>query len=293
MALAELAARQWGVVSLAQVRALGISAGAVEHRLLTGRLHRVHRGVYAVGHAHLGPEARRLAAVLASGPGAVLSHRSAAAHWKLLPELTGPVEVTAPASRHGVAGIRLHRARSLDARDTTRHETIPITTVPRTLLDLASTADAQDLEQAIAQAQRLRRCSDRALAGAIARANGHRGTRTLRETATQGAAFTRSRFERRFLALLRRHHLPAPKVNHPLAAPDHRRLEVDFHWPAHGLVVETDGWESHGTRHAFEQDRRRDAALTAAGYRVVRFTWWTDPHEAVRRLQPLLTSGGA
>jgi predicted transcriptional regulator of viral defense system len=139
VALAELAERQSGVVSLAQLRALGLGPRAVQQRASAGRLRRLHRGVYAVGHGVLRREGRRLAAVLACRDGAVLSHRSAAAHWGLLETQAALIDVTAPRGRHGGQGIRLHRSRSLDARDTTKHEGIPITKVPRTLLDLAAT----------------------------------------------------------------------------------------------------------------------------------------------------------
>ena len=136
VAVAELAESQFGVVSLAQLRGLGLGDRGVRHRVRAGRLRRLHRGVYAVGHGMLRPEGRRLAAVLACGEGAVLSHVSAAAHWDLLESAAARVDVTAPVTRAGMPGIRLHRSRSLDARDTTKHEGIPITKVPRTLLDL-------------------------------------------------------------------------------------------------------------------------------------------------------------
>jgi predicted transcriptional regulator of viral defense system len=138
-ALAELAERQWGVVSLEQLRASGFGDGAIKSRARSGRLHRLHRGVYAVGHRSLRREGRFVAAVLACGPGAVLSHRSASWHWGLLGTDQAAVDVTARRGRRGGPGVRLHRARSLDARDTTTHRGIPITTVARTLLDLAAT----------------------------------------------------------------------------------------------------------------------------------------------------------
>ena len=143
-ALAELADRQWGVV-------------------------------YAVGHRALRAEGRRPAAVLACGPGAVLSHRSAAAHWGLLPTDQVGIDVTAPATRHGIPGIRLHRPRSLDAQDTTNHQAIPITTVHRTLLDLAASTRADQLERALAQTMHLQLYDHRAITDVITRSNGHRG----------------------------------------------------------------------------------------------------------------------
>jgi predicted transcriptional regulator of viral defense system len=175
VALAELAARQWGVVSLAQLGALGIGARAAQRRAQAGRLRRVHRGVYAVGGAVLPREGRWLAAVMACGPGAVLSHVSASVHWNLLNHDAPRPEVTAPASRHPIPGIRLHRSDSLDALDTTHHQGIPITTVHRTLLDLAANVPEHHLECALAQAERLQLYDHRAIESVIARSNGHEG----------------------------------------------------------------------------------------------------------------------
>jgi predicted transcriptional regulator of viral defense system/very-short-patch-repair endonuclease len=289
-ALAELAGRQWGVVSRGQLRALGISRGAVEHWLAVGRLHGVYRGVYAVGHTALGPKARRLAAVLACGPGAVLSHGSAAAHWGLLATNAARVDVTAPASRRGQPKIRLHRTRSLDARDTTTHEGIPITTVARTLLDLAATTQPHRLERALAQADHLRLYDHRAITDVIDRANGHRGAAALARATAREPKLTKSDWEVRMLKLVRDAGLPEPLVNHPLDAPDYGYCEVDFFWPAHNLIVETDGWEAHGTRAAFDRDRAKDAALTAAGQRVLRFTWRAADATILRRLRAMLLS---
>ena len=152
MALAELAARQWGVVSLAQLGALGIGSRAAQRRAQAGRLRRVHRGVYAMGGAVLPREGRWLAAVMACGQGAVLSHVSAAVHWNLLNYEPARPEVTAPASHKGVPGIRLHRSHSLDAQDTTNHQGIRTTTLARTLLDIAAHVPQHHLERALAQA---------------------------------------------------------------------------------------------------------------------------------------------
>jgi putative AbiEi antitoxin of type IV toxin-antitoxin system len=287
-ALAELADRQWGVASLAQLQALGIGARAVQLRATAGRLHRVHRGVYAVGHRILRPEGHRLAAVLACGPGAVLSHRSAATHWELLATSQERIDVTAPRSRQGVPGIRLHTSRSLDAEDTTSHEAIPITTVHRTLLDLAATARKDQLENALAQAMHLQLYDQRAIDDVVARSNGHRGTRVLKEATEQEPQITKSMWEIRMLALIRGANLPEPRCNEALHAPDHGECKPDFYWPAYGVIVETDGWEAHRTLAAFRGDRAKDAALTAAGYKVLRFTWDVDDATILRRLRPLL-----
>jgi hypothetical protein len=287
-ALAEVADRQWGVVSLAQLRALGIGARAVQLRATSGRLHRVHRGVYAVGHRRLRPEGHRLAAVLACGPGAVLSHRSAAAQWELLATSQERIDVTAPRSREGVPEIRLHTSRSLDAQDITSHEGIPITTVHRTLLDLAATAREDQLENALAQAMHLQLYDQRAIDDVIARANGHRGASVLKEATKQEPQITKSMWETRMLTLVRGAGLPEPTCNEALHAPDHGECHPDFYWPAYGLIVETDGWEAHRTLAAFRSDRAKDAALTAAGYKVLRFTWDVDDATILRRLRALL-----
>jgi hypothetical protein len=287
-ALAALARRQWGVVSLAQLQALGLGARAVQQRAAAGRLHRVHRGVYAVGHRVLRAEGHRLGAVLACGAGAVLSHRSAAAHWELLATSQQRIDVTAPRSRQGVPGIRLHTSRSLDAQDTTSHQGIPITTVHRTLLDLAATTRADQLERALAQAMYLQLYDQRAIDDVIARSNGHRGTNVLKEATKQEPKITKSMWEIRMLRLVRGANLPEPITNRPLHAPDHGECKPDFYWPAHGLIVETDGWEAHRTVAAFRADRAKDAALTAAGYKVLRFTWDVQDATILRRLSALL-----
>jgi hypothetical protein len=269
-ALAELAAGHWGVVSLAQLRALGLGSRAVQQRASAGRLHRVHRGVYAVGHRVLRIEGRRLAAVLACGDKAVLSDRSAAAHWGLLAYGGARVEVTAPASRHGAPGIRLHRSRSLDARDTTSHEGMPITTVARTLLDLAATVRNDRLERALAQAMH-------PLSDHRRHRPRERAPRRIDRGARDGARTQadQERLRGALAGLVRDAGLPEPLVNHTLIALDHGRCEVDFYWPTHPLTVETDGWQTH-------------AALQASGDRVVRFTWRTPDPTILRRLRALL-----
>jgi hypothetical protein len=287
-AVAKLFDRQWGVASLAQLRAAGLSADAVERRVRSGHLHRIYRGVYAVGHRALRAEGHRLAAVLACGPGAVLSHRSAAAHWELLATSQERIDVTAPRSRQGAPGIRLHTSRSLDAKDTTNHENIPITTVHRTLLDLAATVRDDQLERALAQAMYLQLYDQRAIDDVIARSNGHRGTSVLRDATKQEPQITKSMWETRMLALVRGAGLPEPRCNEALHAPDHGECYPDFYWPAYGLIVETDGWEAHRTLAAFRSDRAKDAALTAAGYKVLRFTWDVDDATVLRRLRALL-----
>jgi hypothetical protein len=276
------------VISRGQLRAASVAPATIDYWVRTGRLRVVHRGVYAVGGSVLRVEGRRLAAVLACGAGAVLSHRSAAAHWGMLATGQTHVDVAAPASRHGVPGIRLHRTRSLDAQDTTSHEGIPITTVHRTLLDLASTARPAELERALAQAMHLQLYDQRAIDDVIARSNGHRGTGALARATKRPVQVTKSEWEDRMLRIVGGAGLPEPICNESLHVPDHGECKPDFYWPAHHLIVETDGWEAHRTLAAFRADRAKDAALTAAGYRVLRFTWDVDDATIVRRLRAVL-----
>jgi hypothetical protein len=270
-ALAALAARQHGVVAYRQLLELGFGRRAIQSRVARGRLHRVHLAVYAVGHSALSGNGRLLAAVLACGPGALLSHWSAGAHWQLLPTSRSAVDVTVPSrTRAGNRGIVVHQARHLHPDDGTVREGIPVTSVARTLLDLAEVVRPRQLERAVEEAERLRLFDLRDLEELCERSRGRRGLRPLR--AVLGGAVgeppaTRSELERRFLDLCREAGLPRPAVN--LAAAG---FEVDALWPRQRLVVELDGHAFHGTRAAFERDRVRDAELQLAGYRVLRLT---------------------
>lgn len=280
--LADLAARQHGVVALAQLRMLGMSASAVRDRVATGRLHRVHRGAYAVGHPLLPAEGRWMAAVLSCGPGSVLSHRSAAALLGLRPSARTGIDVSAPgrAGRSRI-GIDAHRAATLAAEDLTSVRGIPCTTVARTLLDLAEVVDCRALERACEQAEMLRLLDLRAVDDVLKRAAGRRGAPILRAVFADldfGATLTRSELEERFLALCASSGVPRPRVNACVNV-NGGSLEVDFLWPERRLIVETDGRRAHGTRQAFERDRRRDQRLALAGWRVVRFTWRQVVHE--------------
>jgi very-short-patch-repair endonuclease len=209
-------------------------------------------------------------------------------HWGLLRTDQTRIDVTAPRGRHGAPGIRLHRSRSLDARDTTHHEGIPVTTVSRTLLDLAATARPSELERALAQAERLQLYDHRATQRTIAANNGHRGNPVLAQATTRTPKWTRNEWEAEFLTLIRKAGLPEPEVNQAFHAEDHGHCEPDYHWPEHRVIVETDGFETHGTRAAFRADRAKDAALTASGRRVLRFTRDDDPALAVERVEQTL-----
>ncbi len=218
-----------------------------------------------------------MAAVLACGPGALLSHRSAALLWGLVPSSPTRVDVTVPTrSPRSSQGVLVHRPRSLSERDRTAVRSIPCTSVARTLVDLAGVVNRRQLERACNQAEVLRLFDHRAVAEALNRGRGRRGAALLRRVLADSArahTFTRSELEERFLALCRSAGLPQPRVNAWVELAPGDGLEVDFLWPAQRIIAETDGRAAHATRWAFENDRRRDQRLIAAGYTVVRFTW--------------------
>jgi very-short-patch-repair endonuclease len=265
-----------------------VSNTVVRGWLSEGRLLRLHRSVFAVGHEALGMEGRMLAAVLACGPGAVLSHRSAAVLWGVLERWAGPPEVTITrqAGRRD-RRISIRRVRVLEESDVAAQRGIPVTSPPRTLLDLAGVASPYLLQRALAQAEVLALTSDHELRAILARSNGRRGAAALRLALKEDAAFTRSALERRMLALCDRYDLPRPRVNTIVEG-----YEVDFHWPRAHLVVEVDGYRFHRARHAFEADRRRDAELLLAGIRTLRITHRRlaeDETRVVASLRRLLT----
>jgi predicted transcriptional regulator of viral defense system len=269
-ALAELAGRQHGVVSVAQLRELGFSKYSVRRRVERKRLLPLHPGVYAVGHLGLTVDSRRMAAVLACGRGALLSHRAAGALQALLPS-SPRFDVTVPGGGRARAGIVVHRSRCIDQEDRAAVRGIPVTSVARTIVDLAEVLDHERLANAVKEAE-IRRVFDlgaieRVLARVAGRAGRHRLAQVL-AAYRPDPHFTRSGAERRFVELCERHGLPAPAMNTWVAA-----HEVDAYWADVRVVVELDGLEAHGTRAAFQQDRARDRALAAAGVGVVRVTW--------------------
>jgi len=262
-----LARGQHGVVAGRQIEAAGLSVGWVQHRLGTGWLRRLHRGVYLIGPLEV-PHSTAMAATLACGPGALLSHYPAAVLWGLRPPREGPMEVTVPRrARRSRQGIRVHTAH-LHPHDATRHLGIPVTSPARALLDYAATAPTRDLERAVEEAQVQRLVTDPSLNEQFRRYPAHRGTPALRNAIQTDPKLTRSEAERRLLELIRAARLPEPTTNARLGP-----YEVDFLWPEARLVVEVDGYAFHSTRAAFERDRRRDAELQAMGHRVVRATW--------------------
>lgn len=272
-AIAQHAGRQHGVVTRRQLLELGLGPGAVDHRIRKAWLHVVHRGVYLVGHASLTTRGREIAAIRASGPTAVLSHRGATSFWELLPYLPTSVAVSVTVTNRNIEskpGIAVHRARSLPRRDWVIRDAIPVTTPARTILDLAAEAEGHELERALAEAQGRRLVSEHQLSDQIERNPGRTGTRALRRLleVDGGPAPTRSEAERRMLELLRAAGLPRPQVNARVG-----RYEVDFLWSDERLVVEVDGYRFHSSRPDFELDRARDAELAARGYAVIRVTW--------------------
>jgi hypothetical protein len=268
--IAALAARQHGVVARWQLVELGLSRGALYHRTSTGRLHSIHRGVYAVGHPRLSGHGRWMAAVLACGQGAVLSHRSAGALWDLTQAAAGRADVTVESGGRRVRrGIQLHRARTLPEEQRTKREGVPVTTVARTLLDLAEMVQPRQLVRAFEAAERLGLLDMEQLIAVRDGNRGRRGVKSLSALIDDHHAVheTRSELERRFIDFCHDSDLPMPVMNTAVAG-----FEVDALWPDRRLVVELDGYSFHRSRRAFEGDRVRDAQLQLAGYRVLRVT---------------------
>jgi very-short-patch-repair endonuclease len=265
--VARIAGNQHGVVAARQLAAAGLPDYSVSRRVKAGRLHRLHRGVYAVGHTDLSFEGRCTAAVLAIGDPAVVSHRSAAAVWGMLQPHSGPISVTVPGDggRRKRRGITIHRSSTLIAGVTTRRNGIAVTKPARTLRDLHRTVPHAVYQRAVRRALDLRLINSANL--------------------RQEEELTRSELERLVLRVCRRYRLPAPEVNSRLD-----RFEVDFLWREQRLVVETDSWRHHGDRGAFEADRARDARLQSVGYRVLRFTYRQvqEGREVVAALRALL-----
>lgn len=271
--IAALAARQHGVVSLADLRDAGLGRGAIAHRVRAGRLHRLHRGVYAVGHSRISQHGAWLAAVLACGDGALLSHGAAGALWELRTSSSPRFDVTLPtrAGRERRPEIRMHRPRApVPDAHVARHRAIAVTSVAWTLVDLADALPASSTARAVERANALALFDLHAVRDALAHHPARRGVARLAVAldAHRDDTITRSELETMFLALCAAHDVPRPAVN--VRVED---LEVDFLWRAQRVIAETDGHRDHGTRAAFERDRARDARLAVAGYRVVRFTY--------------------
>jgi very-short-patch-repair endonuclease len=253
--IARIAVVQFGVISANQLIDCGLSTSAISRWAFSGRLHRVHRGVYAVGHVALSLRGRWKAATLYCGEGSAISHRSGVELWRMLNPNGGPIHVTV-ASRGGrrpPPGLIIHRYPSLQDRDVTNLHGIPVTTPQRSLIDARRMLEPGELRQAVRQAEFLDLPID---------------ARVVIPDETT------SELELRFLALCRRHRLPLPEANVLVAG-----VRVDFLWRSARLVVETDGYAAHRGSVAFEEDRARDARLAALGYEVIRLTWRQVVHE--------------
>lgn len=269
--LAAVAARQHGVVARRQLRTLGYSPREIRSLVERGHLHRLYRGVYAVGHRRLTVRGRWMAAVLACGPRAVLSHRAASALWDLRPIPSGSIDVTVPGrSRKGQGGIRIHNVRRLHDDDRTVHDGIPVTALHRTLLDYAEVAHFQQLRHAVDAAERRDRLDGRELERLYERGRGRRGLKHLKAAVAKlkgSAPWTQSELERQFLAMIREAGLPEPRTNVFVEG-----FLVDLWWPESRLVVEIDSYGFHKDRRKFESDRLQDTKLQLAGCRTIRVT---------------------
>ncbi len=257
-----VAERQRGTITYRQLRACGLERRAIQERVRTGHLHRLHRGVYVVGHRVLAPLARETAALLACAPGAVLNRRSAAILFGL-PVLTDAVDVNvAPARRPRHKGIVVHRM-TLAPHEVTRRAGLPVTTAQRTLEDLAADHDADEMERLIAEAE----ATHLVPRGAVQPRYGRRGAVALRDATARGPKWTRSHAERELQRLVREAGLPEPEFNVTVAG-----CNVDAVWHGHRVALEVDSWAFHGHRRAFERDRDRDIRLREAGFTPVRLT---------------------
>ncbi len=293
--IAEFATGQHNLVALRQLRGLGLSDSAIRSRVTAGRLHRVHPGVYAVGHPNLTQSGRWKAAELACGADAALSHRSSGAVRGLRPDNRAVTDITTASGRAGrrLQGIVAHQASGLLPRDIETIDGIRCTSLARTLLDLAGILDRRGLERLLDRAEQLRLFDLRAIEDVLARNLTHKGARRLRRAIAAhapGSTITTTDIEELFFQICRGAGLPQPEVNVWLAIPG-EEWEVDFLWRRERLIVETDGRTTHRTPQAFERDRRRDQRLMLEGYRVVRFTWsqiLEEPHRVAAILRGLL-----
>jgi hypothetical protein len=289
-AVADLAGRQHGVVARWQLLRMGVGRRAIEGRLEARRLHPVHRGVYAVGHRALSREGRWMAAVLAAGHGAALSHRHAAAHHGIHLTERRVVDVTACGRTRSRPGLLVHRA-CLPRDEVTVRRGIPTTGVSRTIFDLAAVESRRRVRDAFHEAEVLRLTDTLSLHDLLARHPGSRGARTIRTIladAEYGSLSAKTELESAFLEIVVDAGLPLPETNVLVEA-----HQVDCAWRAQRAIAELDGHHVHGTRRGFERDRARDRELAAAGWRVIRVTWRQlrdEPEAVVRDLRSLLSS---
>ena len=264
-AIAAIAERQFGVVALWQLVPLGLSDSAVRSRVATGRLHLVHRGVYSVGHGRLTRAGRWAAAALACGPSAVLADITAAHHLGLSTWSTTPAHVLVPGRRcRRRSGIVAHTCSCLREDEATVHDGLPCTSWARTVLDLAATRPRRVVEKALDRAETKRLFDLSQLEVAMARSHRRQGMAVIRSILGSyeiGVDLPRNEREELMRSICVEYGLPVPRVNFPMLLGG-RWIEADFYWPDHGLVVEVDGWGTHGTRQGFQSDRARDRNMS-------------------------------
>jgi very-short-patch-repair endonuclease len=268
-AITAIAACQHGVITRVQLLGAGVSTGMIARRLEAGQLRALHRGVYVMGPL-TPPPAALMAAVLACGDAAMVSHYSAGRLWELLAAryAGNAVHVTVAGADHRRPGIRVHRVAAIAADEVTRRDGIPVTTPARTLIDLAR-MPWRDLERALAEALAKRLTTRDEMLTLLKRHERRQGASRLRALLESPyLAHTKSEAEERFVRLLEKGRLPAPEVNVRVAG-----YEVDCYWRSERFVVEIDGFAFHSSPKTFEKDRQRDAELAAAGIRVIRVTW--------------------
>jgi len=286
--LVALAERQHGVISRRQLLDAGLGRRAIGRRVEAGRLYCLHRCVYALGGQRVDQRGEWMAAVFACGEKALLSHRSAAALWGLRRARSGLIDVSAPCGRRR-RGIVVHEGGIVDA-ERTESASIPVTSVARTLFDLAEVVDEKQLERAFEEANRLRLLRMSEVEAVCARGYGRRALRPIRALLDSARApqDTQSPLEDLVLDLCREHDLPLPVTGATVLG-----REIDALWPNRKLMVEADSWQFHGHREAFERDRERDAAMQAEGYRVIRLTHRRlerEPTVVANQLRRLLNS---
>lgn len=286
--LAALASRQHGVVSIRQLRRLGYSHSSVRRAVVSGRLHRLHQGVYAVGHTNISLNGRCLAAVLASGPDSLLSHYSAGWLLGLIPTQPIPVHVATPVRRKRRDAVRIHHSGTLIDTDRALERGIPVTSVARTALDLAAVLRFRNLRRLIRRSEELRVFDLDDFRSVLARNRGHRGAFPLDRALDiyEPPRLTRSELEREFLAYAEEFGLPRPVSNFAAAG-----FELDVYWRELRFAVELDVYATHGAHEPFEEDRLRDEDLKLAGIELTRVTgrrFEREPRQVMERITRLL-----
>jgi hypothetical protein len=281
------------VVSREQLLQMGLERGAIGRRIRAGRLHPLHVGVYALGHLVIPRQGRWMAAVLASGPEAILSHWSAAALWGIRGNSRTRIDVTVPHRSRSSDFIRRHIS-EVPGDERRVEEGIPVTTVPRTIFDLAATEPLDEVKRLLREMEFKELWDRLSLWDLVERYPRRRGIRKV-TTALEGledepVGEQKNPLEERFAPFCRRHHLPLPHLNHPIEAGG-KSFQVDCHWPGTNQIVELDGWQAHKSRSAFREDKARDRRLAAAGYMVTHVTWNQlddEPDEVASDLRVLL-----